>query len=258
MKLHHAVIVITGGGRGLGRATAEYLAARGARLALLDMDARVLDEAVAGCKAAGGEARGYTCNVADEADVEATFAAIMKDFGALHGLVNNAGILRDGMLVKCKDGEIVNRLSLAQWQAVIDVNLTGTFLCGREAATHMIAQSASEDFTGGCIINLSSISRAGNIGQSNYSASKAAVCALATGWASELARYRIRAMAIAPGFIGTEMIASMKPEMLERMTAGIPLKRVGQPDEIASTVAFILENDYLSGRVIEVDGGLRL
>ncbi|MDX1589432.1 MAG: SDR family oxidoreductase [Oleiphilaceae bacterium] len=258
MKLKDAVIVITGGGRGLGRAMAEHLAAKGARLALLDMDREVLDEAVAACEKAGSQARGYPCNVASETEVETTFAAVMEDFGALNGLINNAGILRDGMLVKTKDGEIVKRLSLSQWQSVIDVNLTGTFLCGREAATHMIGQGFSPQSPGGCIINISSISRAGNIGQSNYSATKAAVCAMATGWASELARYGIRAMAIAPGFIGTEMIASMKPEMLDRMTAGIPLKRVGQPDEIASTVGFILENDYLSGRVIEVDGGLRL
>jgi len=253
MKLQDAVIVITGGGRGLGRATAEYLAARGARLALIDLDQSALDDAAAACKAAGGEARGYSCNVAKEADVEATFNQIANDFGAIDALINNAGILRDGMLVKTKDGKIVKRLSLEQWQSVMDVNLTGTFLCGREAATHMIEQQRP-----GCIINISSISRAGNIGQSNYSASKAAVVALVTTWASELARYGIRAMAIAPGFIGTEMIASMKPEMLEMMTAGIPLKRIGQPDEIASTVAFILENDYLSGRTIEVDGALRL
>jgi 3-oxoacyl-[acyl-carrier protein] reductase len=111
---------------------------------------------------------------------------------------------------------------------------------------------------GGVIINISSVSRAGNIGQTNYSAAKAGVAAMAVTWAKELARFGIRAMAIAPGFIGTEMIASMKPEALAKMSAQIPLGRVGEPDEIASTAAFIFENDYLTGRVIETDGGIRI
>ncbi|WP_111497768.1 SDR family oxidoreductase [Marinobacter bohaiensis] len=253
MKLQDSVIAITGGGQGLGRAMAEYLAARGARLALIDLLPEKLDDAVAACQAAGGDARAYTCNVAKEDDVETTFAAIVADFGQLNGLINNAGILRDGLMVKAKDGEIAKRMSLAEWQAVIDVNLTGVFLCGREAASKMI-----ENGDPGVIINISSISRAGNMGQSNYSAAKAAVAALVPVWAKELARYGIRAMGIAPGFIETEMTASMKPEALEKMTAGIPLKRMGSPDEIASAAAFIFENDYLSGRMIEVDGALRL
>jgi 3-oxoacyl-[acyl-carrier protein] reductase len=157
------------------------------------------------------------------------------------------------MFIKAKDGEIIKRMSLQSWQQVIDVNLTGTFLCAREAATKMI-----ENDTQGVIINISSVSRAGNMGQTNYSATKAAVVAMTTGLAKELSRYGIRTGAIAPGFIGTEMVMSMKPEALEMMTAGIPAKRVGDPDEIAQAVAFILENDYFSGRVIEVDGALRM
>jgi 3-oxoacyl-[acyl-carrier protein] reductase len=253
MKVQDATIVVTGGGQGLGRAMAESLASRGARLALIDLNQDRLDEAVKACEKAGGSARSYLCNVADEAAVETTFKMIRDDFSGIDALINNAGILRDGLLVKAKDGEITKRMSLQEWQSVIDVNLTGVFLCGREAATHMI-----QDQRAGCIINISSISRAGNIGQSNYSAAKAGVVALATGWARELARYQIRAAAIAPGFIETEMTASMKPEALEKMTAGIPLKRMGQPHHIAQAVAFILENDYFSGRVIEVDGALRL
>lgn len=253
MKLQDSVIAITGGGQGLGRAMAEYLAARGARLALIDLIPEKLDEAVAACKAAGGEAMAYTCNVAREEEVESTFSAIYDDFGQLNGLINNAGILRDGLMIKAKNGEIEKRMSLAEWQAVIDVNLTGVFLCGREAATQMIRNDDR-----GVIINISSISRAGNMGQSNYSSAKAAVAALVPVWAKELARYGIRAMGIAPGFIETEMTASMKPEALEKMTAGIPLKRMGKPEEIASAAAFIIENDYMSGRMIEVDGALRL
>ncbi len=253
MKLQDSVIAITGGGQGLGRAMAEYLAARGARLALIDLVPEKLEAAAEACKAAGGDARAYTCNVAREADVEATFASIIEDFGQLNGVINNAGILRDGLMIKARDGEISKRMTLAEWQAVIDVNMTGVFLCGREAATKMI-----ENGDKGVIINISSISRAGNMGQSNYSAAKAGIAALVPVWAKELSRYGIRAMGIAPGFIETEMTASMKPEALEKMSAGIPLKRMGKPEEIASAAAFIIENDYMSGRMIEVDGALRL
>ena len=254
MKIENAVVVITGGGQGLGRAMALHLAARGARLALIDLNEERLQESVSLCKEAGSpDVRYYLCNVARENEVEQTFQAIDNDFGAIDALVNNAGILRDGLLVKAKDGEIVKKMTLEQWQAVIDVNLTGVFLCGREAAVRMIEKDRK-----GCIINISSISRAGNMGQTNYSAAKAGVAAMTVTWAKELARYGIRSMAIAPGFIETEMTASMKPEALEMMTRMIPLRRMGKPEEIAQTVAFILENDYVSGRVIEVDGALRL
>ena len=252
MDLQDKVIAVTGGGQGLGRAMAVYLAGKGARIAVIDLDQGHMDETKRQVEAAGSSASTYLCNVAKEDDVETTFAAIAADMGGLHGLVNNAGILRDGLMVKVKDGE-VSKMSLAQWQAVIDVNLTGVFLCGREAAIQMIKGGE-----GGCIINISSISRAGNMGQSNYSAAKAGVASMAVVWAKELARYGIRANAIAPGFIATEMTASMKPEALDKMTAGIPAKRMGAPDEIAQTVAFLMENDYMSGRVVEVDGGLRL
>ncbi len=252
MNLHNKVIAVTGAGQGLGRAMAVYLAGKGARLAIIDLDETHMAETLRQVEAAGSTGRTYVCNVAKEDQVESTFTAIAADLGGLHGLVNNAGILRDGLMVKVKDGEIT-KMSLAQWQSVIDVNLTGVFLCGREAAIQMIKGGE-----GGCIINISSISRAGNMGQSNYSAAKAGVASMAVVWAKELARYGIRANAIAPGFIATEMTASMKPEALEKMTAGIPAKRMGVPDEIAHAVTFLLENDYMSGRVVEVDGGLRL
>ena len=253
MKLQDSVVAITGAGQGLGRAMAEYLAGKGARIALIDLQQDTLDQAAEACRAAGVDARGYVCNVANEEQVTETFNAIVSDFGQLNGLINNAGILRDSMLVKAKEGEITGRMELAQWQAVIDVNLTGVFLCGREAASRMIANGDE-----GVIINISSISRAGNMGQSNYSAAKAAVSALVPVWAKELARHNIRCMGIAPGFIETEILSAMKPEILDRMIAGVPLKRMGKPEEIASTAAFIFENDYLSGRMIEVDGALRL
>ncbi len=253
MNLKDKVIVITGGGQGLGRSIALALAAKGAKLALLDLNHEKLEEAVQLCKKAGGDARAYLCNVAKEDDVVHTFDSIVADFGALHGLVNNAGILRDGFMLKIRDGEIVKKMSLAEWQAVIDVNLTGTFLCAREASERMIKLNCQ-----GVLINISSLSRAGNMGQSNYSAAKAGVAALTVTWAKELAKNNIRSVAIAPGFIATEMVASMKPEALEKMAEGIPMHRLGQPEEIGHTVVFIFENDYLTGRVIELDGGIRI
>lgn len=253
MDLNGKTIIVTGGGQGLGRAMAIELAGAGANLALIDLNEEPLNEAVQLCKDAGGDAKAYMGNVAKEEDVESVFDAIEADYGEIHGLINNAGILRDGLMVKVKDGEVEKRMSLAEWQAVIDVNLTGVFLCGREAATRMIQKGVA-----GCIINISSISKSGNMGQSNYSAAKAGVAAMATVWAKELARYGIRAAGIAPGFIATDMVASMKPEALEKMAAGIPLKRLGEPQEVAHTARFILENDYISGRIIELDAGLRL
>ncbi len=253
MDLHNKVVVVTGGAQGLGLAMAEALAAKGCNLALVDLNRERLDAAAAHCETLGVKARGYEANVAKEEDVEKVFDQVVADFGTLNGVINNAGILRDGLLIKMKDGELVKKMSLAEWQAVIDVNLTGVFLCGRACAERMIKLG-----TEGVILNISSVSKAGNVGQTNYSAAKAGVAAMTVTWAKELARYGIRCAGIAPGFIATEMVASMKPEALEKMAAGIPLKRLGEPSEIGQTVTYIFENDYFTGRIIEMDGGIRL
>ena len=253
MKLQDAVIAITGGAQGLGREMAIGLAEKGANLALIDMNEARLQETAQECQKFGVSAHTYTCNVSQESEVENTFKAIESDFGKLNGLVNNAGILRDGLLLKAKEGKVIHTMSLQQWQSVIDVNLSGVFLCGREAARLMV-ETGSE----GCIINISSIAREGNIGQSNYSAAKAGVVALSVTWAKELARYNIRSMAIAPGFMETEMTASMKPEAQDHMKKIIPLGKPGKPSHIQQSVTHIFENDYLTGRVIEIDGGLRI
>lgn len=253
MQLEGEVIAITGGARGLGLAMAKRLGEGGARVALIDLESEALDRAVNALASAGIEAQAFVANVAEESSVVDAFAEIRARMGALSGLVNNAGITRDGLLVKAKEGEIASTMSLAQWQQVIDVNLTGVFLCGREAATQMI-EAGKE----GVIVNISSVSRAGNMGQSNYAAAKAGVVALTVTWAKELARHGIRVGAVAPGFIETEMTASMRPEILEKITRGIPLGRLGQPEDIADSVRFIFENPYFSGRVIECDGALRI
>lgn len=254
MEINDHNFVITGAAQGLGAAISIALARLGGNLALLDVNADRLDEVVQLCKQAGSpNCLAVTCDVASETSVTRGFAAIEDRLGAISGLVNNAGILRDGLLVKVKDGKIVDRLSLQQWQQVIDINLTGVFLCGREAASSMIRNHCP-----GIIINISSISRAGHMGQSNYAAAKAGVAALTTTWARELARYDIRSAAIAPGVFETEMVASMKPEAHQRITSAVPLKRTGRVEELAHAVQFIIENDYFTGRILELDGGLRL
>ena len=253
MHLNGKVIVITGGAQGLGLATALRLAPKQPNIALIDTNTKTLEEAKQLIEDAGATASSWICNVTQEDEVDQTFAQIAAKTGRLDALVNNAGITRDSLFLKAKDGVVEKRMSLGQWQQVIDVNLTGTFLCGRAAATEMVKAG-----NGGCIINISSISRHGNMGQTNYTATKAGVAAMAVTWSKELARQGIRCAAIAPGYIGTEMVLTMKSEALEKIAAGIPAKRLGQPDEIAKTVEFILKNDYVNGRVIEVDGGLRI
>src|SRR3569833_2715941 len=173
MQLAGKTVVISGGGRGIGRAVAERFGHDGAQVALLDMNAADLEKTRTFLEAAGVVARTYEVNVAVEEQVVAAMDRVLGDFGRLDVMVNNAGILRDALLVKVKEGAIVSKMTLAQWQAVIDVNLTGVFLCGREAAERMIRGGA-----GGVIINISSVSRHGNAGQTNYSAAKAGVAAL--------------------------------------------------------------------------------
>lgn len=253
MDLRGKTVVITGAGGGIGRALATDFAQRGADLALLDLNPGHLEETAHECGGKGVRAHCYVVNTSAEAEVMQAFERIVADFGRLDGLVNNAGIVKDAMLIRTKDGEIVGKMTLEQWQSVIDVNLTGVFLCGREAAERMIRLKR-----GGVIVNISSISRSGNSGQTNYSAAKAGVVAMTVTWAKELARHQIRVGAVAPGFIRTPMTSGMKPEALAKVTATVPLARLGEPAEIAQAVRFILENEFVTGRCLEVDGGLRL
>jgi 3-oxoacyl-[acyl-carrier protein] reductase len=253
MQLQGKTVVITGGGRGIGRQMASSFAAKGANIAVCDLNQADLDQTVADCKAKGVNARSYIMNVAREADVIGAMDAIVKDFGSLDVLINNAGITRDGLLVKVKDGAIVGKMTLENWQLVIDVNMTGVFLCGREAAERMIKFGK-----GGVIINISSVSRHGNAGQTNYSATKAGVAAIAEVWGKELARFNIRTGAIAPGFTRTEILSAMRPEVLDKMLSIVPIRRLGEASEIANTAIFIVENDFFTARCIDVDGGVVL
>ena len=252
MIIRDKVFVITGAARGLGFAFAKDLAEAGGRLALVDMNAEGLEQAANSLREQGAEVRFYAVNVSSEEEVITLFDNVQRDFGGIDGLINNAGITRDAMLVRRK-GEDVETMKASDWQQVIDVNLTGVFLCGREAAARMVKANRQ-----GVIVNVSSICRNGNIGQSNYSAAKAGVVALTSTWGKELSRYGIRVGAIAPGYVNTEMVQQIRDDVLDKIKAQVPLGRLAEPKEIAHTARYIIENDYFSSRTISVDGGFRL
>ena len=255
MKVTDLQIIVTGGASGMGRHFSLALCREGARVAAFDIDPKGLETLGAEAKGMPGQIHTYSVNVADEASVVTGVDRAWSDLGSINGLVNNAGIFRDGLLIKVdKQSGKVGKLSREQWQAVIDVDLTGPFLMTREVAARMVEHKVSP----GVMVNISSVSRAGNMGQSNYSAAKAGLVADTKLWAHELARYGIRVGAIAPGFIRTPILEGMRPEMLEKMISGVPLRRVGEPGEIFAGIKFIVECDYFTGRCLDIDGGLVL
>jgi len=248
-------IIVTGAASGMGRTFALELAREGANVLAADLDAEGLASLQTEADSLPGALATAEANVADEDQVVAMVAAAIEAHGKVNALINNAGIFRDGLLIK-KDRETgeIRKMSLRQWQSVIDVDLTGPFLCTREVA----AAIAENDWGPGVIVNISSIARHGNPGQSNYSAAKAGLVADTTLWAKELSRHGIRVGAIAPGFVDTPILQGMRPEVLEHMLKAVPLRRVGSREEIFQAVRFILECDYFTGRCIDVDGGMSL
>ena len=252
MDLKDKVIVVTGAAQGLGRQFAVDVAAQGGKLALADRNPEQLEKTRQELASTGADVRSYELDVSKEAEVEGFYAQVVSDFGTLDGSINNAGVLRDSLLVKVKDGQL-QKFPLDKWQAVIDVNLTGVFLCGREAAAQLISLKKP-----GVIVNISSIAYHGNFGQSNYSAAKAGVAAMTVLWAKELAQHNIRVGAIAPGFTATEMVVSLREEVKTKFTESIPLRRFAEPSEISDGVLFILRNDYVTGETIEISGGVRI
>ena len=254
MKLSDLKIIVTGAAGGMGRHFAVRLAEAGAQVAIGDVNEAGLTETV-GMVKGPGKIHAKKLNVADEADIAAFVAFAHGAMGGLNGLVNNAGILRDGLLVK-KDRETgaVKTLSKEQWDAVIGVNLTGATLMVRDVVAKMVETGTKP----GVIVNMSSIARHGNRGQSNYSAAKAALATNTKTWALEFAPFGVRVGAVAPGMVETPMTAGMNPKAREGLIGMIPVGRVGTPEDLWLAVKFVLECDYFNGRTIDVDGGLSM
>ncbi len=237
LGLEDKVVIVTGGAAGIGRATVERFEAEGARVVVWDMTA---------------EPR---VDVTRAEEVDQAVQDVISRYGRIDVLINNAGIVRDSQLVKWKDGAVVSMMDDATFDAVVNVNLRGVFLCSRAVVPHMIAAGR------GVILNASSIvGLYGNFGQTNYAATKAGVISFTQTWARELGRYGIRVNAVAPGFIATDILKAMPPKIVEGMAARAPLGALGEPGDVANAYAFLASDaaKYVSGAVLSVDGGLVL
>ena len=251
MSLQNRVALITGAGNGIGRATAIRFAREGAKIVICDLDADGLDQTRQDITDAGGEVTSVIASVSEREDVQKAVDAATSNYGGLHILINNAGITRDGLTTRIKDGE-TRFMSDDKWDAVLNVNLKGTWLCSQIAAVPMIEQGY------GRIVNTASIAALGNIGQANYSASKAGIIGLTKTLALEWARYNIGVNCVAPGGVNTRMTETIPEKIVENLIQGIPLKRFAEPEEIAAVHAFLSSEDasYITGQVIFVDGGV--
>ncbi|HLA85297.1 MAG TPA: 3-oxoacyl-[acyl-carrier-protein] reductase [Thermoguttaceae bacterium] len=238
------IALITGAARGLGRLIAETLAQSGAKVACVDVNTELLAETVGSIQAAGGEALALGCDVTDSQRVNEVVNEVVAKWGGLTILVNNAGITRDGLVMRMKDD---------QWDSVLAINLRGTFLFTRAACKPLMKGR------GGRIINIASVSGLmGNAGQANYSASKAGVIGLTRTVAMELAGRNITVNAVAPGFIQTEMTAKLGEDIVKKITEQVPLGRLGEPRDVADAVLFLASEaaSYITGHVLTVDGGI--
>jgi NAD(P)-dependent dehydrogenase (short-subunit alcohol dehydrogenase family) len=242
MRLTGKVALVTGAANGIGAATARRLASEGAQLVLVDLSADSLAQTAAAISHDGGEALALGCNVSQAAEVAQMVQAVKERFGRIDILINNAGINRDAM---------AHRLTEENWDAVLDVNLKGSFLVAQAVMPIMREQND------GRIVNTASIAALGNVGQSNYAASKAGLMGLTRTLALEWSRYNIRVNCVAPGGTDTRMTAGIPDNIRESIMQRIPLKRFATPDEIAATHAFLVSDDasYITGQTIFVDGG---
>ena len=250
-NLEGKVAIVTGAGRGIGQQIAKKLAEQGAKVAVVDLKAEWCEETVGLVKAAGSEAIGLGCNVAESADVDATVKAVIAKFGTVDIMVNNAGITKDGLLMRMSDDD---------WDAVLNVNLKGTFLFTRAVARPMMKNKAADGTqAGGSIINIASVvGIMGNAGQANYTASKGGVIALTKTTSKELGSRNVRCNAVAPGFIQSKMTAVLPDDVKKAYMDQIPLKRFGTVEDIAKCVAFLAgpESSYITGQIVSVNGGM--
>jgi 3-oxoacyl-[acyl-carrier protein] reductase len=256
MQLTDVYAIVTGAASGMGRHFALALAEAGASVVAADINTEGLDAVVAASSDLAGSVHAISADVSSEDDVKALIAGAAERMGRLNVLVNNAGLFRDSLLVSVdrETGKVKRTMSLANWNKVIEVDLTGPFLCTREFAAHCIDSKTRP----AVVVNISSVARHGNPGQSNYSAAKAGLVADTKLWAQELARYGIRTGAIAPGFVQTPILEGMRPEVLEGMLKAVPLRRAGTTAEIFAGVRFIIECGYFTGRCIDIDGGISM
>lgn len=243
-RLQDKIAIVTGSSRGIGKAIALRLAAEGAKVVITATTQAGAEKTAAEICQTGGEAIGIEVNITEAKQVEALIKRTVEQFGGLHVLVNNAGVTRDNLIMRMSDDD---------WHAVIATNLTGTFNCIRAASKVMMKQR------NGKIINITSIvALMGNKGQANYSAAKAGIIGLTKAVARELASRNIQINAVAPGFIGTDMTATLPEAAKTAMLQSIPLERVGTTDDVAGVVAFLAsaDADYITGQVLNVDGGM--
>jgi 3-oxoacyl-[acyl-carrier protein] reductase len=246
MQLENKVALITGGAKGIGKATAVLFGTEGAKLVIADFDAAAGEQTIAELKNSGVEAIFVKVDVTKRQQVEDMFQQAVDAFGRLDILINNAGITADGFLVKTAE---------ADWDRVVDVNLKGVFNCAQAAAKIMLEQGS------GCILNIASVVGIyGNIGQTNYAATKAGVIGMTKSWGKELGPKGIRVNAVAPGFIQTDMTAKVPDKILKMMEEKTPLRRLGQPDDVAKAFLFLASDaaSYVNATVLSVDGGLVL
>jgi len=244
MELKDKIALVTGGGQGIGQVIGDNLAKSGAHVIFGDINLENAEKSAENVLANGGNASATLINVADPENVKVTFDSIAKEFKPVDILINNAGITKDGLFVRMKEDD---------WDRVLAVNLKGSFLCGQQAAKHMMKQRQ------GAIVNIASIVGVmGNSGQANYSASKAGLIGLTKTMARELAPRNITVNAIAPGFIDTEMTRVLDEKIRDKLIEQIPLSRLGLPDDIAHSVAFLVSDrsNYITGQVINVNGGM--
>lgn len=246
MKLQGKVSVITGSANGIGKATAVKFAQEGAKVVVCDLQQAQIDATVAELKALGAEAVGFVVDVTNVEQINAMVKGVMDKFGRVDVLVNNAGIVMDAQLLKMTE---------AQFDRVIDINLKGTYNCAKAVVDIMVAQG------GGVILNASSVVGVyGNFGQTNYAASKFGVIGFVKTWAKELGKKGIRANAVCPGFIATDILSAMPEKVIQGMEDKVPMRRLGKPEEVANLYAFLASDEasYINGAAIEITGGLTL
>jgi 3-oxoacyl-[acyl-carrier protein] reductase len=247
------IVVITGAAAGIGRATALRFAQSGARVAGWDVSDRAATAFDTDISSAGGEALFQVVNVTDPVGVDAAVDTVVEKWGGIDVLINNAGIVRDAQLVKKNGTGPMKGMLEESWDAVIDVNLKGVFLVTRAVVPHMIRRG------GGVILSAASVvALNGNFGQTNYVASKAGVIGMTRTWARELGKHNIRVNAVAPGFIGTDMLKSMPPDILDNMVSHTPVGRIGTPEDVANAYFWLASDQasFVHGTVLSVDGGV--